>query len=185
MKRSTTQLSIDAMLAAMCVVLGFVSIRIGNAMKISLEDLPVLFVALMYGPMDGMAVGAVGIFLYQFFSYGITATTPLWILPFVVCGLAAGIIAKRSGFNNTPRQVAVIFIAMELLIMALNTFAIYTDAKIYHYYTPALIYGALIPRILIAVLKGAVIGTVASPLLRRMSKFTGNGRGGSVGDRKT
>ena len=46
----TQQLATDALLAAMCVVLGFMSIRIGNIMKISLEDFPVILAALMYGP---------------------------------------------------------------------------------------------------------------------------------------
>ena len=174
--RTTAQLTIDAMLAAMCVVLGYASIPVGNAMKITLEDLPVIFAALMFGPVDGMMVGGIGIFLYQIFRYGVTATTPLWILPFIVCGLGAGLVAKRSGYNNSPRQILMIFIAMELLIMALNTVAIYTDAKIYHYYTPALILGALIPRALVALGKGFVLGTAAVPLLKRMSRFTGNGR---------
>ena len=92
-RRGTTQLAIDGMLAALCVVLGFASIRIGNIIKISFEDLPVMFAALMFGPIDGMAVAFVGILLYQVFSYGLTATTALWILPFVVAGLVYGLIA--------------------------------------------------------------------------------------------
>ncbi|MBO5564222.1 MAG: ECF transporter S component [Lachnospiraceae bacterium] len=176
MSQKTSQLTINAMLAAMCVVLGFVSIRIGNAMKISLEDLPVIFAGLMYGPTSGALVGGIGIFLYQFFSYGITATTPLWILPFVVVGVITGLIAKKSGFNNTPRQLVVIFLCMELLVMVLNTFAIYTDAKIYNYYTPALILGALAPRTIVALLKGVVLGFASAPVLKLMSRITKNGR---------
>ena len=92
----TQQLATDALLAAMCVVLGFMSIRIGNIMKISLEDFPVILAALMYGPADGMIVAAVGIFLYQLLSYGITATTALWILPFVIVGGLAGLYALQQ-----------------------------------------------------------------------------------------
>ncbi len=174
--RTTAQLTIDAMMAAMCVVLGYISIPIGNAAKITLEDVPVILAALMFGPVDGMLVGGIGITLYQVLRYGITVTTALWILPFVACGLAAGLFAKRSGFNNTPGQIRNIFIAMDMLIMVMNTFAIYADSKIYHYYTPALVFGALIPRALIAAVKGALIGSAAAELLRRMSKYTGNGR---------
>ena len=101
----TQQLAMDAVLAAMVVVLGFTSVRIGNIMKVSLEDFPVIIAALMFGPADGMIVAGIGILLYQLLSYGITATTVLWILPFVVVGGLAGLYARRSAFNNNRKQI--------------------------------------------------------------------------------
>ena len=55
----TRQLALDAILAAMCAVLGAVSIDLGN-LKISFESLPVLLGALLFGPLDALAVGGVG-----------------------------------------------------------------------------------------------------------------------------
>ena len=130
-RNRTQQLVIDALLAAMCVVLGFMSIRIGNIMKITLEDFPVIFAALLFGPVDGMIVAAVGIFLYQLLSYGITATTALWILPFVIVGGIAGAYAKKSNFNNSNKQILMIFLISEILICLLNTGAIDADAVMY------------------------------------------------------
>ncbi|MBE6041411.1 MAG: ECF transporter S component [Clostridiales bacterium] len=172
----TQQLTMDAVLAAMVVVLGFVSIRIGNIMKISLEDFPVIFAALMFGPVDGMVVAAVGIFLYQLLSYGITATTVLWILPFVVVGGLAGWYAKKSGYNNSSKQILITFIVCELIICALNTGAIYVDSKMYGYYYPTIITGMILIRTLTALGKGVVLGLVSPPVLRALSKVTGNGR---------
>ena len=166
----------DALLAAMVVVLGFTSIRIGNIMKISLEDFPVIFAALMFGPVDGMIVAGIGIFLYQMLSYGITATTILWILPFVIVGGLAGLYAKRSDFNNSRKQLLIVFIICELLICALNTVAIYADSKIYGYYYPTIITGMLLIRSVTALGKGVVLGIVSEPVLKALSKFTGNGR---------
>lgn len=175
--RSRTQkLVIDAILAAMAVVLGFTSIRIGDIMKISLEDYPILIAALIYGPADGMIVAGIGIFLYQLLSYGITATTALWILPFVVAGFIAGLYARRSNFNNNRKQLLIIFLICEILICLLNTGAIYADSKIYGYYYPTIITGMIAIRMVTAIVKGIVLGIVSEPLLKALSRVTGNGR---------
>lgn len=172
----TQQLVADAILAAMVVVLGYTSIRIGNIMKISLEDFPVMIAALMFGPVDGMIVAGVGIFLYQLLSYGITATTALWILPFVVVGGLAGLYAKRANYYNSKKQMLIIFLICEILICLLNTVAIYADSKIYGYYYPTIITGMIAIRMVTAVGKGIVLGIVSTPLLKALSKVSGNGR---------
>ena len=180
----TQQLVMDALLAAMCVVLGFLSIRIDNIMKVSLEDFPVIFAAMMFGPIDGMAVAAVGIFLYQLLSYGITATTALWILPFVVVGGLAGWYAKKSNYRNTPKQIFVTFIVSEILICLLNTGAIYADSKIFGYYYPTIITSMILIRLVTALGKGVVLGFISPPILKAMSKITGNGRTRSAAESK-
>ena len=180
----TQQLVMDALLAAMCVVLGFLSIRIGNIMKVSLEDFPVIFAAMMFGPIDGMSVAAVGIFLYQLLSYGITATTALWILPFVVVGGLAGWYAKKSNYRNTPKQIFVTFIVSEILICLLNTGAIYADSKIFGYYYPTIITSMILIRLVTALGKGVVLGFISPPILKAMSKITGNGRTRSAAESK-
>ena len=172
----TQQLVTDALLAAMCVVLGFMSIRIGNIMKVSLEDFPVILAALMYGPSDGIIVAAVGIFLYQLLSFGLTATTVLWILPFVVVGGLAGLYARKFNFNNNPKQILIIFLICEVLICLLNTVAIYADSKIFGYYYPTIITGMIAIRMVTAIGKGVVLGFISPPILRTLSKVTGNGR---------
>ena len=172
----TQQLAIDAVLAAMVVVLGFVSIRIGNVMKVSLEDFPVIIAALMFGPVDGMAVAAVGIFLYQLLGYGLTVTTALWILPFIVVGGLVGLYASKSGYNNSRKQLIIVFLLSEILICLLNTGAIYVDSKIFGYYYPTIITGMIAIRMVTAIIKGIVLGIVSAPLLKALSRVSGNGR---------
>ena len=172
------------MLAAMAVALGFMSVRIGNIMKISLEDFPVIFAALMYGPVDGMIVAVVGIFLYKLLSYGITATTVLWIIPFVAAGLAAGLYAKRANFNNNRKELIIIFIVCELIIWALNSGAIYADSKIYGYYYPGIVAGMLLIRFGTALAKGIVLGAISQPVLKALAKYTGNGLGGRKAEKE-
>ena len=49
-----------------------------------------ILAALLCSPLDGAAVGGIGTLLYQLLRYGVTATTPLWILPYILCGLLVG-----------------------------------------------------------------------------------------------
>ena len=167
----TQRLAIDGILAALAVVLGFLSIRIGNIMKVSLEDLPVIFAALLFGPVEGAAVALVGIFLYQLFSFGITLTTALWILPFVLAGLVVGLFAKKADFFNSNKQILVLFLVAEILIWAVNTFAIYADSKIYGYYYPTIVTGMLLIRLLTAVIKGVVLGLISPSILRMLARL--------------
>ena len=70
------QLVIDAMLIAVCAVLGYLAIDL-TSIKITFESLPILIAALLFGPVDGITVGAFGTLIYQYLRYGFTATTAL------------------------------------------------------------------------------------------------------------
>ena len=159
------KLAIDAMLAAMCAALGYLAIDL-TAVKVTFESLPVLVGALMFGPVHGMAIGAVGTFLYQILRYGFSYTTVLWMLPYILCGLVAGLYAKAKHYDLPQRGTLVVVLICELMITALNTGVIYIDSKIYGYYTPQLILGALAARIMIAVAKGILFGLVIPEIIK-------------------
>ena len=158
-------LSMNAMMAAMCAVLGYLSLDLGN-LKVTFESLPILVSALLFGPLDGMVVGGIGTLIYQLLRYGLSITTPLWMLPYVGCGLLAGWYAKKHRFTLSGRQVMVLVILNELLITALNTGVLYVDSKIYGYYSAAFIFGSLLPRIVICIVKAAAFGLVLPGITR-------------------
>lgn len=155
----TRQLAIDAMLAAMCAVLGYVALDM-NSIKITFESLPVLLAALLFGPVDGMLVGGIGTLIYQLLRYGVSATTLLWILPYVVCGLMVGLGAKAGRFSLKRWQVLALVVVSELVITLLNTGVIYVDSKIYGWYYPALIVGSLALRLVVCVVKAVAFGVI-------------------------
>ncbi len=165
---NTKRLSVNALLAAMCAVLGAVSLDMGN-LKITFECLPVLVGALLFGPVDGMAVGGLGTLLYQLLRYGVTVTTPLWILPYVLCGLLVGFYARNRGFHLSRRQQAFIVFAANLLVFAVNTLVLYIDSKVYGYYSFVYIFGSFFPRLLICLGKAAAYTAVMPALLRAAS----------------
>ena len=153
------QLAMNAMMAAMCAVLGYMSLDLGN-LKVTFESLPILVSALLFGPLDGMVVGGIGTLIYQLLRYGLSVTTTLWMLPYVICGLLAGWYSKKYAFSLSAKQVMMLVIASELMITALNTGVLYVDSKIYGYYSAAFIFGSLLLRIIICIVKAAAFGLV-------------------------
>ena len=143
----TKQMAYDAILTAMCVVLGLVSLDFGN-LKITFEDLPILLGAALFGPWDGMIIGVLGTSIYQMLRFGADPTLPLWVIPLMVGGLVAGMLAKR----------------------ALNTVSLIIYSHIYGFFTPAYILAPLLPRFLIAIAKGSVYANVMPPVIRAIRK---------------
>lgn len=164
------RMTVISMLAAMCAVLGAISIDLGN-LKITLESIPVIIGAALFGPIDGALVGLVGTFVYQIIRYGFSVTTLLWMLPYCICGLIVGYYAKKKGFSLSVKQMIFIVVVAELVITTLNTGVLYIDSKIYGYYSAVYIFGTLVPRYLICIGKAVAEGALI-PLLMRPIKET-------------
>ena len=165
----TKRLAVNAMMAAMCAVLGFIALDLGN-IKITFETLPIHIGALLFGPVDGMAVGAIGTLIYQLLKYGVSVTTVLWMLPYIICGLVVGLWAKKRSFSVGDKEMIVLIVLSELMITALNTGVMYIDSKIYGYYSFAYIFGSLLVSIIVCVVKAVAYGFVLPPLLKTICK---------------
>ena len=165
----TKRLALDAMLAAMFVVLSLFSINLPG-MKITLDSLPILIGAALLGPLDGLAVGLVGSFLNQMITYGFTVTTLFWILPAGLRGLFVGLYAKRHGFSMTTPQTVFITVLTALFVTALNTLLLYVDSWVYSYS-----YAAALPTLLLRIAAGVITAVVFSlilpPLLRTLRRL--------------
>ena len=161
----TRKLALNAVLAAMCAALGALALDL-NSIKITFESFPILLGALLFGPLDGLAVGFVGTLL----RYGVSATTLLWILPYALAGLVTGFYAKRRGFSLTTGQTVGIVVAAEMLVTALNTLVMYIDAKLYGYWFPGFISAMLLPRGAVCIVKAVVFGLVLPKLCARVRR---------------
>ena len=165
----TRQLVLDAMLAAICFLLANMALSTGTV-KVTFESVPVLIGALLFGPIDGLAIGGIGTLLYQMLSYGFTATTALWIIPYMVCGLFVGLCAKIKRFDLTKGQLMVIVVIGELLVTLFNTIALYVDSHVYGYYYPTIITGVLVLRLVICVVKAMAYSVILPSLLKPIRK---------------
>lgn len=169
----TRQLTLDAMLCALCAVLGYVALDLGSV-KLTFESLPILLGGLLFGPVDGMLIGGVGTLIYQLLRYGISATTLLWIVPYVICGLIAGVWGRLNHFHPDRVQTVFLVIAAELAVTGLNTIPIYVDSKLYGYYYPGIVLGVLALRLAISVGKGVAFGLLLPELTGTIHRIFGD-----------
>ena len=147
-----------------------VTVTRGDVLALAWLTLLILLGALLFGPLDGLAVGFVGTLLYQLLRYGVSVTTPLWILPYALAGLVTGFYAKRRGFSLTTGQTVGIVVAAEVLVTALNTLVMYIDAKLYGYWFPGFISAMLLLRGAVCIVKAVVFGLVLPKLCARVRR---------------
>ena len=167
---STRKLVVIAMMVAVYVVLNTVgTIRLGW-INISVSALPIIVGALLYGPGGGLMVGLVGAFLGQLMTYGVTATTVLWIIPPAVRGLLIGLYAKRCGYALSRGQLVGVLIVTSLVVTLLNTGAIYLDSVIYGYYTYAYVFGKVGIRIVSGAVTAVAMAFVTPPVLDMLKR---------------
>ena len=163
--------SLAMLIAVYCVLSILTPVKVAN-FKFTFEAFPILVAGLLMGPAAGLTVGAVGSFIYQLFfsGYGITATTPLWILPHAVSGLIVGLYAKYKKFDLKNIEIVLISIVSALLVTSLNLLALYVDAKLYGYYSYALVFGNLIFKIITGILLAVFYSSIMPRLLAFLKK---------------
>ncbi len=169
---NTRRLTTISMLMALYVVLSIMTpVKVAN-FKFTFEAFPILVAGLLFGPLDGLYVGGIGSFIYQllFSGYGITATTPLWILPHALSGLLVGLYAKRKGFSFSFTETAFIASFSALLVTALNILALYVDSKLFGYYSYALVFGNVILKIAVGIILSFVYSLALPKLLTFLKK---------------
>ncbi|MBR3309294.1 MAG: folate family ECF transporter S component [Lachnospiraceae bacterium] len=129
MKKKMTVLDITicaAMIALHIVLDLFLTIRIGELYKITLNTLPFVVVGMMCGPAEGALSGLVGCFLSQMLGpYGLMVTTPIWIIPGMLSGLFSGLIYKAFKRKTTIPAIAITVFAAELITTIYNWFGSY------------------------------------------------------------
>ena len=163
------KLALYALLAAMCAVLGYIALDF-LTLKVTFESVPVLIGAYLFGPAAGALIGAIGTFIYQILRYGLSATTVLWMLPYAIIGIVAGIFAMRENYRMSAQKVLFVTLLCELIILVLNTGVMYLDSIIYGYYFSGFITGSLLMRFAICIGKGIVFGLVMPPLIKAVRK---------------
>ena len=119
-KFTVKEIAFYAVLAALFVILAFISVGT-NDFKASFESLATLMAGITLGPVAGFCVGLVGEFIYQIIQYGLDATTVLWLIPYAVSGLVAGLVAKKFDFHLEVKHIIIAVILSEFVLTLLNT----------------------------------------------------------------
>ena len=134
----TKRLVTDALCAAIYVFLAsFASIKMGP-MTISVDGLPILLGAMLFGPVDGIIIGALGGFISQLIGYGLMPTTIIWMLPPIALGAVTGVLAKvlpwkEKNYGYSAWRVAIMVVIGLVCDTTVTTGVSWLDCVIYQY----------------------------------------------------
>lgn len=185
-REKTLSLCITGILAALYVPMSlFLAVQMGNV-RISFGSLPVVTAALLLGPAEAAGAAFVGEFIKQLLTYGVTATTVLYLIPPALRGLvigAAALAVRRLGPRRLEERKVLCYTVCVVAAVCTtlgNTLVNLLDSLIYGYYTPLLVWADLLYRLGVGILNSAVIATVSIPivmLLRRQFRIDGGIQG--------
>ena len=167
------RLTTNAVGIALFVLLSYVSIDLAF-LKLTFASFPIIVSSLLFGWVDGIAVGAIGEFIHQLLTYGLTPTTVLWMIPAFARGLIIGLYAQKHGFELSMKQTAAIVLVSSLVVTALNTIVLYLDAAIVGYPT-GLNFARIVLRFVSSVVMAAIY-TAISPQAVRLIRKSGEGK---------
>ena len=94
----------DGVLIALYFVLTTFSLRMGN-LRITFASLIVIVATLLFSTLDACLIAMLGELLTQVLQYGMTVTTPMWLLPPAIRALVLGLffyVARKFGIFS-PR----------------------------------------------------------------------------------
>ncbi len=179
-KLSLKRLVLNALMIALYLVIAtFLAIPLGG-LKITIEALPIIIVAVVFGPVDAAIVGFLGELLNQMLTFGFTPTTLLWIAPSVARGLLVGLCLlplKKEGALLTgkpkPAHLAFFFAVNmigALVASVLNTFTLYVDSKMFGYYSYAMVFGSLVVRIVLGVATSIALSAMTLPVAAALKR---------------
>lgn len=167
---STRKLVTIAMLTAVYVVLSLVGTLNLWWIRISVDSLPIILGALLYGPAGGLLVGLLGSFMNQLITYGLTATTVLWVIPAAARGLMIGAYARKHSYELFRAQIIGVLCATAVIVTALNTGAMYLDSVINGYYSYAYVFGGVVTRVAAGIATALVMSFVAPPVVNMLDR---------------
>lgn len=167
-KNSLKKICLAGVMAGLYVCLDYLAVSVsapfGGSLKISLSGLPVIITAIFAGPIWGAAAGLIGAFIGQLITYGLSATTLLWVLPAVVRGLLFGILFIAFKKRTEPKFLILETCISSLVVTAINTAVMLIDQKIYGYGSLATTL-ATVPTRVIAGLVTAVLFSLMLPTI--------------------
>ena len=126
--------------------------------RITLDVLPILVAAALFGPVDACIVGFIGNILFQLVGpYGISATTFLWALPDGTRGLLLGVLLKNRWATMSKPMLIAVLTAVAVLFTTVTTGVMYVDCLVYEYS-----FAAYAPYILIRYVTGIVVAALSA-----------------------
>ena len=163
------------MLAAVYIVLSVASFTVAPNVQITFAGLAIVVAAMAYGPVDAIIIAAIGAFLSQLrSSYGLTITTPLWMIPPIMRAVVVGVVAlifrkKKSYLEDHPVISTITIISAAVIVTASNTLVMWLDSIIVGYAMQWVLATTLI-RFGVGMAEAGVIAAIVIPLMKALRK---------------
>lgn len=174
-KLSIKQVVTIAVMASLSTIFDLMLAK--GTIKISIHALPLIISGIIYGPFIGLLTGVVTGFISQIFTYGLSITTPFWLLAYASWGLISGLfnktiknkMLKEKNINNC---VIACVIFSSLFAFLSNTLASFSQIWLMNdpYYTKASIITDLLPRFLIMFVMIFAHSILVSAILKSLDK---------------
>jgi uncharacterized membrane protein len=166
---------LDAMFIALYFVLAKITLSFGN-LHLTLASFPIVISALLFGLSDTLVIAGLGELLIQVFSYGVSLTLPIWLIPPLLRALILGVVAaiyRKKGeeldHHLFPYYLTVVLAA--IVVTSANTGALYLDALILNY-PLAFVWLETLLRFATGLLTAVIVAFLSHPLadaLRHLS----------------
>lgn len=143
--------------------------------KFNFASLPIVLAAMLFGPVEGAAVGLLGEFAAQVTGpYGLAPTTVLYVAPAAIRGIVVGFGAlgcRRSGKRLESRPVLcyIVCILGAIMTTAGNTVSIWLESQMYHTSFAAYLPGLPV-RFATGIATAVCITTVCIPLVHALRR---------------
>ena len=171
---ATRRLVYDALLMALYVLFAKLTIQLQD-IRITLAPLPILVASLFFLPYDACLVAGLGEFIIQLTGeYGLTPTTPLWILPPIIRALLLSLPSYfyRKRGSRIENHLAIYFLVIllsALFTTVANTGVWFLDAYLMAYPFPYTLLTTIL-RGIAGLITSFVIGALALPLSKALQK---------------
>ena len=176
-KKKIYLICVIAIMIALCFALDRVAtFEIANSLKITFYALPLLVTGIIHGPIVGLITGAISGLFIQLFKWGPSVTTVFYMIAPAMWGLISGLVYK--GFKNKSLKLRILgyilaVVSASIMATISNTFAFFMDFLLIEnsYYTPALIIGSLLGRIITMLIMIVIYSILVIPICTSVNQF--------------
>ncbi len=176
-KKLIFNIVVASILAAMALVLEKLGIKIpllGNTttLRISFYGLPLMIAGIIFGYKTGLLAGLIMAIISQLVlsEYGITPTTPLWMIAPILFGLLSGLIIKIFKDKISVISILISVVITSIFVSLSNSLALYVDGIVFDYDTK-ITFVLIMIRILSSIIVACIYIPVLYILSKRLKKF--------------
>ena len=170
MNKNIIKYTLIAVLAALSVGLYFLNIPLSQNVKITLYALPLLFAGCCFDFKSCLLVGLLTGFVSQLVAYGLSVTTPFWMLAPIGWVLVSYLFNRMLKIKQLNVKLMIIVLFSSITATALNTLAMLAECWLMDdsWYTYAKIATELPARVITMILMIIPYSLLLYPLVNRV-----------------